>query len=56
MGNTKGLERLNKKRKRCRLGYPDIFKPARYLRLVSALLAEQNDEWAAAQLKLITKS
>ena len=55
MRTTNGLERLNKELKR-RTRVATLFpNPASCLRLVSALLAEQDEEWMTAKIYLSMK-
>lgn len=52
MRTTNGLERLNKELKR-RTGVATLFpNPDSCQRLVSALLAEQDEEWMSAKAQL----
>ena len=55
MRTTNGLERLNKELKR-RTRVATLFpNPASCLRLISALLAEQDEEWMTAKIYLSMK-
>ena len=55
MRTTNGLERLNKELKR-RSHVATLFpNPDSFLRLVSALLAEQDEEWLTVKIYLTMK-
>ena len=55
MRTTNGLERLNKELSGARVLPPSFLTPDSCLRQVSALLAEQDEEWLTAKIYLPMK-